>query len=253
MLGSGSAGNCLLLRNARTKILIDAGMTARQVTLRLAACGTDPAELDGIVLTHEHSDHTGALRVLCAQHALPVYANALTAEALRFNGLDGHREWRVFTTGSEFQIGSLRVRAFSVPHDAADPVGMVVQSDTAAFGVLTDLGFATRSVAAQTGEVDGILIEANYDEELLERDMKRPWSVKQRIASRHGHLSNKEAAALLRDLATPRLKQIVLGHLSRDCNTPDHALAAVRAALPDPAPACHCARQEQPSPVFCFP
>ncbi len=246
-LGSGSAGNATLIRSDSCAVLVDAGLSARQITSRLAGCGVTPADLAGILITHEHSDHTGALRVLLRTWRIPVFCNPLTARALKESQIEA--EWRLFETGATFAAGDLAVTAFPVPHDAADPVGFRVASGTVSFGVLTDLGFATRVVFDMLRGIDGLLIETNHDEDLLQRDTKRPWSVKQRISSRHGHLSNAAAARAVAELDAPGLRQLVLGHMSRDCNNPGLAEGAMRGALgPARNPAIHCANQDAPSP-----
>lgn len=242
-LGSGSSGNAALVRSATTSFLVDAGLSARQLGTRLAAWGVAPESLSGIVLTHEHGDHTSALRVLLGRQPLPVYCNPLTARALQDAGLK-HANWKLFQTGAEFTLGDFSVRAFSVPHDAADPVGFRITSDAGSLGILTDLGYATRLVFDALRGVDALFIEANYDEDLLQRDTKRPWSVKQRITSRHGHLSNAAAARILCELDAP-LRQVLLGHLSRDCNSPDLALSCVTAALSARQCSVTCAPSDQ--------
>ena len=249
-LGSGSAGNASLIRDGSSAFLVDAGLSAKQLCVRLEACGVSASELSGIVLTHEHQDHTSALKVLLARHDLPVYCNALTARALQDAKLS-HKNWRLFQTGTEFALGAFTIRSFAVPHDAAEPVGFRISAGNACFGVLTDLGYATRLVFDALRGVNGLLIETNYDDDLLQKDTKRPWSVKQRILSRHGHLSNTAAARVVGDLDAP-LAHIVLGHLSRDCNSPELARESVSSML---APsgrtaAIHCAAQDLPGPVL---
>lgn len=228
ILASGSAGNAALVRCGETRILVDAGLSARQLCLRLESAGVAPDSLAGIVLTHEHGDHTSALRVMTAKYDIPIYANRMTAAALEAHEPPGRRRWQYFANGAEFSIGEITLEPFQVPHDAADPVGFVIRNGTASFGVLTDLGYATQTVIDRLRGVQSLLIETNYDEDLLQRDTKRPWSVKQRISSRHGHLSNVAAAAIAGEFANSPLKQIVVGHLSRDCNSPDLATQCMR-------------------------
>lgn len=251
-LASGSEGNATLVRNEAAAILIDAGLSAKQLTARLVATGLVPERLSGILLTHEHSDHTSALKVLLARHQLPVFCNALTARALQDAGLV-HGNWKLFQTSSEFEIGGFEIRAFSVPHDAADPVGFRIASNGSCFGVLTDLGYATRLVFDMLRGIRALLIETNHDEELLQKDPWRPWSVKQRILSRHGHLSNAAAARVLGELEAP-LQHIVLGHLSRDCNSPQLALDCATRGLANSGCATrariYCAAQHAPGPVL---
>ena len=252
-LASGSEGNATLVRKESAAFLVDAGLSARQLEARLLAMGSSTEELSGILLTHEHGDHTSALKVLLTRHEhLPLFCNPLTARALRESGLI-HEDWKLFETGSEFSLGSFAIRAFSVPHDAADPVGFRISSNGSCFGVLTDLGYATRLVFEMLRGIRVLLIETNHDEELLQKDSRRPWSVKQRILSRHGHLSNSAAARVLSELEAP-LERIILGHLSRDCNSPQLALdsAAQAVALTgcSARASIHCARQDEPGPVF---
>ncbi len=254
ILASGSAGNSALVRCGETRILLDAGLSARRLGERLAACGVDPCSLDGIVLTHEHGDHTAALRVLCAKREIPVYANRMTAAALEAGAMREHRNWRFFANGAVFSIGELTIEAFSVPHDAVDPVGFLIRNASTTFGLLTDLGHATQLVIERLREADALLIETNYDEDLLARDVRRPWSVKQRISSRHGHLSNRAAADVVGELAAGRLGTVLLGHLSRDCNSAELAVGAINAALGRLGRAdvpVFCAEQETVSPRFC--
>ncbi|MET0253793.1 MAG: MBL fold metallo-hydrolase [Terrimicrobiaceae bacterium] len=251
-LASGSDGNATLVRNETATFLIDAGLSARQLTARLLATGISPEQLSGILLTHEHGDHTSALKVLLMRHQLPVFCNSLTARALHDAGLV-HENWKLFQTGSEFSLGSFTIRAFSVPHDAADPVGFRISSSGSCFGVLTDLGYATRLVFEMLRGIQALLIETNHDEELLQKDARRPWSVKQRILSRHGHLSNAAAARVLSELEAP-LQHIIIGHLSRDCNSPQLALDSVARALAiagcSAQASVHCAGQDAPSPAL---
>jgi phosphoribosyl 1,2-cyclic phosphodiesterase len=251
-LASGSEGNSTLVRNETAAFLIDAGLSAKQLTARLLEVGLNPEQLSGILLTHEHGDHTSALKVMLTRHQLPVFCNILTARALQDFGLV-HTDWRFFQTGSEFSIGSFEVRAFSVPHDAADPVGFRISGNGVSLGVLTDLGYATRLVFDALRGIQALLIETNHDEDLLQRDSRRPWSVKQRILSRHGHLSNTAAARILAELEAP-LQHVILGHLSRDCNSPRLALDCAMQSLISSRSASdarlHCACQDVAGPAL---
>jgi len=254
MLGSGSAGNSALVSTGHCKILIDGGLSARQLVLRLEQCGVRPDQLDGVLLTHEHGDHICGLEVLCRKFHVPIYANALTAEAVRCDGsLKRHRNWRIFRTGTEFSICDITVQSFPVPHDAVDPVGFVFHTGTRALGFITDLGYATKMLVEHLREVHTLVIETNHDEKLLQADPHRPWPVKQRIMSRHGHLSNSAAAVVLSELLPGKIERVVLGHLSRDCNTPDLACGAVRTIcekLGKTDTEVFCASQNKVSPRF---
>ncbi len=231
ILGSGSAGNSALVETPRTRLLIDGGLSAKQTMLRLAQCGVNPIEIDAILLTHEHGDHAGCLNVWCKNFSTPVYCNRLTAEVLQNEAPDCRKDWRLFVTGSEFQIKDIAVQTFPVPHDAVDPVGFVLHHGRTALGFLTDLGFATKLVFERVRQVHTLFIETNHDEKLLQSDTKRPWSVKQRILSRHGHLSNTAAAGVLAELLGSNLQRAVLGHLSQDCNSEELALGTVHSRL----------------------
>lgn len=230
-LGSGSLGNCALLETPGARLLVDGGLSARQMVERLRLCGVHPIEIDGILLTHEHGDHVGGLDVWCKQFATPIYCTRLTAEILQHQAPAVRKDWRCFVSGSDFRIKDVTVQTFPVPHDAVEPCGFVFHHEHAALGVLTDLGFATKLVYERVRQVQTLIIETNHDEKLLQDCPRRPWSVKQRIMSRHGHLSNAAAASLLVELAGSKLRRAVLGHLSRDCNTPELALGAVQSRL----------------------
>jgi phosphoribosyl 1,2-cyclic phosphodiesterase len=232
MLGSGSAGNSALVATDHCKILVDGGLSARQLVLRLEQCGVTPEQLDGVLLTHEHGDHVCGLEVLCRKFDVPIYCNALTAEAVRSDSAFGrHRNWRIFATGAEFSICDIAVQTFPVPHDAVDPLGFVFQAGAGSLGFITDLGYVTKMIVERLRHVRTLVIETNHDEKLLQNDAHRPWPVKQRIQSRHGHLSNAAAASVIEDLLPGKIERVVLGHLSRDCNKPELALQTVRSSL----------------------
>jgi phosphoribosyl 1,2-cyclic phosphodiesterase len=232
MLGSGSAGNSALVATDHCRILVDGGLSARQIALRLEQCGVAPEQLDGVLLTHEHGDHVCGLDVLCRKFRIPIYSNALTAEAVRSGGaLQRHRNWRIFHTGSEFSICDITVQTFPVPHDAVDPVGFAFYAGSGSLGFITDLGYATKMIVERLRQVHTLVIETNHDEKLLQEDKHRPWPVKQRIQSRHGHLSNNAAASVIEQLLPGKIERVVLGHLSRDCNTPELALGVIRGLL----------------------
>ncbi len=230
VLGSGSGGNATLLECQQTRLLIDAGLSAKQILLRLDQLNIKPESLDGIVLTHEHGDHARGVDVLLRNRNIPVYANALTKEAMSWS-MKSTVSWRVFETGQPFRVGDVEVFSFPIPHDAADPVAFVIEGSGARFGVLTDVGYVTQGMIQNLQNLDAFFVEANYDEKLLEEDTKRPWATKQRIASKHGHLSNTQASELIAQVASERLSEIMLVHLSSDCNCPQKAIERVRSEL----------------------
>ncbi|MBE2179713.1 MAG: MBL fold metallo-hydrolase [Chthoniobacterales bacterium] len=232
VLGSGSSGNAAIVRCGGTTVLVDAGLSARKLLARLAALGVGAGDIDAVLLTHEHGDHTGALPVLMRSLRCPIYATRLTADELcGQDPRNASSTWRTFSTGASFAIGSLQIDAFSVPHDAADPVGFTIRCQGVVLGLLTDLGHVNRSVIHHVTGAHCLFVEANHDEALLQADTKRPFAIKQRIMSSHGHLSNRAAADLATQILESGLRHVVLGHLSRDCNAPDIAIATVREAL----------------------
>lgn len=232
ILGSGSSGNCAYLETDQTRVLIDAGFSGRQIRQRLAQIGRTPETLTGILITHEHTDHTQGLTVLCAKLQIPIYCNRLTKDAIDAQ-FQTPMDYRIFTTGTSFDVGDIVVDTFSVPHDANDPVGFLLRTTAGNIGFLTDLGHATKLVLERVRAAHVLLLEANHDLKLLQDDTKRPWSVKQRILSRHGHLSNDSAAEVVEQIVSPELRRVYLGHLSRDCNRPElaHRVVSERVRL----------------------
>ena len=230
ILGSGSSGNCTVVSTDHTTLLIDAGLSAKQIALRLEAAGFNPAALDGILLTHEHGDHTAGLEIFTKKWNVPIFATPLTQESIEHHFRHSPR-WKLMQTGSPFEVNDLRIECFSVPHDAVDPVGFVLQDIESKLGFVSDVGFVTNLIRDRLQGAHTLFLEANYDTDLLEADTKRPWSTKQRISSRHGHLSNEQAADLVASVAHEALHQVVLGHLSEDCNHPDTAAGYIRNAL----------------------
>lgn len=230
VLGSGSSGNSALVCHEDTRILVDAGLSARQLCVRLEGLGVEPDSLNAIVLTHEHGDHVRGLEVFCRKRGIPVFATLHTCAVVR-EGCASAVAWRQFEAGASFRVGGVEIHSFSVPHDAVDPVGFVFDCGRSRLGVLSDVGHVTRAILDRLKGVDTLFAEANYDETLLMNDMKRPWSTKQRISNRHGHLSNEQTAELVAEIAGPRLRRVVLGHLSSDCNTPEIAAEAVARRL----------------------
>ena len=230
ILGSGSSGNCAYLETEHTRILVDAGFSAKQIELRLASIGRAITDVQAIFLTHEHGDHVCGLPVLAKRHNIPVHCNRLTAEYLQPQ-MPGFSGWRLFDSGATMELGDLKINSFSVPHDAYDPVGFMFYHALGNIGFLTDLGYATKLVIERVRQARALVLEANHDLQLLQSDTRRPWSVKQRILSRHGHLSNDAAAEVAAEVVTDLMEDLYLGHLSSDCNSPQHARSTVGARL----------------------
>ncbi|MCU0858551.1 MAG: MBL fold metallo-hydrolase [Pontiellaceae bacterium] len=230
VLGSGSSGNCTFVGTGKTRILIDAGLSARKTAERLEQIGERAEEIDAICVSHEHGDHIAGIRVFQKNHGTAVYANGGTLEAMLNDLKQEGLTCRRFTTGSAFGIGDLTVEPFSVPHDAYEPVGFIIRSGGFSVGIATDLGIVTHLVREKLRTCRVIVIEANHDEALL-HEADRPWSLKQRIRGNQGHLSNRAAAALMAEIAGDGLEHLFLAHLSSDCNSPDHARKTVETML----------------------
>ena len=254
ILGSGSGGNCAYLETPNTRLLIDAGFSGRQIRQRLATIARSPETLHGILITHEHSDHVAGLVGLLARLELPVYCNRLTKEAIEAQ-LHIQINAHIFDTGASFEIGDVTVDTFSVPHDASDPVGFLLRTPSGNIGFLTDLGHATQLVIQRVRTANVLLLETNHDLQMLRDDPRRPWSLKQRILSRHGHLSNDGAADLVEQVVSAGLGQLYLGHLSRDCNRPELAHRVISQRL-EQVGATHVrvefTSQAVPSPTYLF-
>lgn len=227
ILGSSSEGNCALLKTGHAQVLIDAGFSAKRIGVLLEAVGGSLDAIDAVFLTHEHSDHAQGIRGLAKRAALPVFANRDTAEAVQ-DKLTQQVCWQIFQNGTEFSFRDLKVRSFCIPHDAYDPVAFTFawgeEGDLflppRSLAWVTDLGYVPEYVKELIRGVQTLVIEANYDEDLLERDERRPRSTKQRIRGRHGHLSNHAAFELVEALSTyGTLEKVYLAHLSKDCNS----------------------------------
>ncbi len=229
LLGSGSKGNSTLLRSGRTAVLIDAGLSARQLAVRLEHVGQDPARLAGVLLTHDHADHVFGLKVFSRRFPTPVFANSRTLGALG-SLVDEAPELVPFRTGGSFEVGDIRFQAFPVPHDAADPVGFRVEAEGIRIGYATDLGQVTPAVAEALTGCEVVVLESNHDPAMLETG-PYPRIIKDRIASEVGHLDNGTAAESLAILAGLGAVRIVLAHLSQVNNRPALARRAARSAL----------------------
>jgi phosphoribosyl 1,2-cyclic phosphodiesterase len=236
ILASGSAGNCAYLETDTTRILVDAGLSARQIEERLASIGKSPSNLHAILITHEHSDHIQGLRVLGTRYRVPIYSNRMTREAiLETFASSGAKaaslEWRIFENGQRFAAGDFDVEPFTIPHDAADPIGFLFHHGNRTVGFLTDLGHVNQFILSKARQANTLILETNYDAKLLHDHPHRPWSLKQRISGRHGHLSNDEAASALGEIMNDRLEHIYLSHLSDECNRPEIAEKTIQTKL----------------------
>ena len=254
VLGSGSKGNSILVRSRRAAVLVDAGFSARETERRLRRIGAEAPELSAIILTHEHGDHTRGAGVLARRHGIPVCLTEATMRACP-RLLRGGEQIVEYRPGRAFGIEDLRVEPFMTVHDAADPVAIaLVETETGTrVGLATDLGRSTAIVRHALAGCDFLVLEANHDEALLHQS-SYPANVKSRIASSHGHLSNRAAARLALDLLHPRLAGILLAHLSAECNTPELARETVSRALVNAGYRgfLDVARQDEPTEILCI-
>jgi phosphoribosyl 1,2-cyclic phosphodiesterase len=317
VLASGSKGNCSVVTGGSTRILVDAGLSCRELFRRMKLAGEDPATLDAIIVTHEHQDHINGLAVTARKLGIPVYftegthrawmrwlmprrqmsyaqwieqcrqqAAARQAEADAAEGEPDEAEIAVeaaeepeapaaapaepaepmkdptwlpaveyFAAGEPFRIGDIAVSPFTIPHDAADPVGFVLEAEGVRMAVATDLGYMPPNVMAQLKALDLLMLESNHDLEML-RDGPYPWSVKQRVLSRVGHLSNDAASGFLEEEYDGQAAYVILGHLSESNNLPELARVAAERALANHASLLAnrllLAEQHEPLNAICF-
>ena len=221
-LASGSSGNCLLVATEKTSILVDAGISLKQIIARLDTLDLKMSDIDAVIITHEHTDHAVALPFI----EKPVYVASATVSIWK----DKVKDLREFETGSSFSLNDLLISSFPVPHDALDPVGFTVETDHKKLGIVTDIGSVTSLVRERLKGSDLLLLEFNHDERMLLYS-SYPWDLKQRIKSRLGHLSNTEAAGLLKNLIHDGLSHVILAHLSEVNNRPNIALQAASSTL----------------------
>jgi phosphoribosyl 1,2-cyclic phosphodiesterase len=230
-LGSGSRGNSVLVESGSTRILVDAGFSGSELSRRLAELGRRPEEIDAVVVTHEHRDHTAGIGVAARRWGWPLYMTERTAAACD-DLLRGKESIEFFPAECRFRIGGLEIHAVPTCHDAADPVAVTIREPESGLlaGVATDLGRATAPVKAALAGCHFLILEANHDEIRL-REAPYPWSLKQRIGGSRGHLSNQLAGELAQELMHPELGGILLAHLSQECNDPRLAKSTVGGAL----------------------
>jgi phosphoribosyl 1,2-cyclic phosphodiesterase len=228
-IGSGSEGNGLLVEAGKTRVLIDCGFGVRDTVARLARLGVAPESLTAILVTHEHNDHAGGVPAFAGKYDIPVWLTFGTIFEVG-DRFDGIAQIFGFDSHDVFRVGDLEIQPFPVPHDAREPVQFVVSDGRHRLGLLTDIGSTTRFVQASLTGCDALVLECNHDAEMLAYS-DYPYSLKQRIAGRYGHLCNEGAAALLGALDNSRLQHIVAAHLSQQNNTPERARAALAGAL----------------------
>lgn len=216
-LASGSKGNAIYFGSKNTKILIDAGITFAQLALRLAQIDVNIEDIEGVLITHEHTDHIAGLKVLSEKLKIPIFANSDTAKGI-YNNLNYLPKFKIFTTSEEFEYKDLQILPFSIQHDTLDPVGFIIRTKNLKFGFCTDLGFVSTLVLKMLQDCDYLYIEANHHIPMV-HSSNRPSIYKQRVLSRQGHLSNNACINLLDEILHPNLKHIHIAHISSECNS----------------------------------
>lgn len=226
VLASGSSGNSIFVRNRNLTVLIDAGLSGKEIERRLRIIGEDAADIDAILITHEHDDHIKGAGVLSRRFDIPIYANELTWQgALAKLGKVRDRNCCLFK--DDFMLDETGFESFSIPHDALDPVGFIVHAARKKIAIATDMGQITEDVRKKLIGPDFMIIEANHDLDML-MNGSYPWSLKRRIRGEEGHLSNDDTAALLPAIIDSNHPRILLAHLSQDNNEPRVALLTVK-------------------------
>jgi phosphoribosyl 1,2-cyclic phosphodiesterase len=248
VLGSGSTGNAVLIVAGNTRVLVDAGLSAKELVRRLAQVGEDAQKLDGVLVTHEHGDHAGGLRVLLQSVDCPVYISAVTHDAYvseRFNVSNDEPRRRAkalkdrveqIESSKDFRIGEIDFHPFTIPHDAVDNFGFTATHQGVKIATVMDFGHMTTLVTEQLRGCAAIVIESNHSRDMLKACDTYPWDLKQRILSRLGHLSNEDVADWIKDGFDGAAKYIVLAHLSQRANNPYLAKISAEVALQERAP-----------------
>ena len=226
-LYSGSSGNSLFIETQNTKLLVDAGVSSRKIETALNDINVDPTTLDGILITHEHTDHVQGLGTLSKKFDLPVFVNQETLDAMpKQRDKIADKNIKTFKVTDKFEIGDLKIKPFSIPHDAVNPCGFNIWKDNKKISIATDIGHMTNPILKNLEESLFIMLEANYDPEVL-RCSSYPFTLKSRIAGPTGHLPNEMAGKTISHLLKSGLKNAMLGHLSKESNFPELAYQTV--------------------------
>ncbi len=248
-LASGSSGNSYLIRQGDQSMLVDAGLTCKQLLMRFECANEDPQRIKGIIVSHAHSDHIKGVGVLSRKFNIPVHLNRGTWSVA--NGALGKiSKIHIFDTGKPFELACFRIHPFSVPHDCAEPVGFRISCGSTRVGIATDLGVPTTLVANLLSDLQAVVLESNHDPDML-MDGPYPWELKQRVKSRLGHLSNHQSAQLLQRIINDELKVVVLAHMSETNNKAELALKTARKSVPAFLEQCGrivCALQDEVGP-----
>lgn len=226
-LYSGSSGNSLFIRSENTNILVDAGESAKKIENALSSINVEISSLDAIIVTHEHIDHVKSLGTLAKKYSIPVYATKETWNSMpnQSNKISPNLQ-KYYTASDAFTIGNLKIDPFSIPHDASNPCGFNIYNENKQISIATDLGHITQDIVDRLEKSSFILLESNYDPEIL-KFSRYPYYLKKRISGEYGHLSNNDAGKLIALLSTKNLKSVMLGHLSKENNFPELAYKTV--------------------------
>lgn len=228
LLGSGSTGNTTLVSNGDTHILVDVGLSGRETARRLREHGLEPEQISAIVVSHEHGDHCRGVGPFAKNLDIPVF---MTEEAFLNSGmkLNPQKHCRI-NAGESFEVHGFLFTSFAVPHDAADPLGFVIERDSIKIGIVLDLGYLSNLVLERLKGCDGLIMESNHDVRMLKAG-PYPWALKQRVMSRRGHLSNDSVAQYLGNDFDGKATHVILAHLSQNNNLPELALLSAQRAL----------------------
>ncbi len=253
VLGSGSRGNSALVATEKTRLLVDAGLSRRDTYARLAAVGEPTDGFNALLISHEHTDHINGARMLALDLQAPIFISPATRDAIRWD--PKIMAFETFTAGNKFAVGDIEVTPFSIPHDAVDPVAFTFEAEGIKIGLVTDLGTIPEVVNQRVRGCHCLIFESNHDLDMLKVG-PYPWHVKQRLMSRHGHLSNRATAQFLSQSYDGQARTLVLAHLSETNNLPEIArMSALEALAERPngeAPELHIAIQSEPTSVFRF-
>lgn len=246
-LASGSRGNSLFVSCGDFNFLVDAGLSGVEIERRLNSAGLEPETLQALVITHEHSDHVKGAGILSRRYNIPVYITRKTWQAS--TSLGKISDLRFFECGTVFKLGQADITPFSTSHDACDSTGLAVEYGEFKLGIATDLGIVTSLVKEHLKNSHALYLESNHDPDMLING-PYPWNLKQRIKGRTGHLSNKDARNLIKDLKSDQLKHVILAHLSEENNTPERAASEALKAINSSDIRLHVARPDQPGEII---
>jgi phosphoribosyl 1,2-cyclic phosphodiesterase len=251
VLASGSSGNCALIATERTRVLVDAGLSFRELVKRLASVGERPDRIDAILITHEHCDHISGVARFARRVPVPIYMTRLTAPAIEWDNAAPRIE--LFQAGARFAVGDIEIDSFTIPHDAIDPVGFCFRAQGIKIGLVTDLGYIPDSIKFHLRGSQVLMLESNHDLDMLKVG-PYPWAVKQRVMSRNGHLSNEVVGDYVSHEFDSSTASLILGHLSEHNNHPEIVRMVAQQALDRRGLATRLvvAGQKQPTEVFQF-